>query len=89
MTKDEIMAVLKKNGFKLELNDGVVFGFIKNTTTIMVSMLGANTTFSVKFNGQGNKHKSIKLMNRLFPMALYKEINTPIAATYFYLDETH
>lgn len=93
MTRDEIITVLKRNGFKLGFNDGVVFGAFKDTITIVVSMLGSNTTLSVKFNGKENKQKSIRLMSKLFPTALYKEIDASvpasIQASYFSLERTH
>lgn len=93
MTRDEIITVLKRNGFKLGFNDRVVFGAFKDTITIVVSMLGSNTTLSVKFNGKENKQKSIRLMSKLFPTALYKEIDVPvpesIKASYFSLERTH
>ena len=44
MTKQEIIKRFESFGFKLVLDQGLVFGFIKGNTTSVCSMIGENIT---------------------------------------------
>ncbi|MFZ7174977.1 hypothetical protein ACLSYX_09210 [[Pasteurella] aerogenes] len=89
MKKAEIINVFKKDGFKLRMDDDIVFGMIKNRTTIMCSFLGSNVTISISFSGLANKEKAEKLIHKLFPAATYIEQDKILTASYFSLPKVH
>lgn len=83
MTKQEIIKRFESFGFKLGLDQGLVFGFIKMNTTSVCSMIGENITISLSSNLKQDKDRAVKLMTQLFPTATYIEQNELLHACYF------
>ena len=83
MTKQEIIKRFERFDFKLVLDEGPVFGFIKGTITSMCSMVGENITISLSFNLKQDKDRAVKLMTQLFPTATYIEQNKLLYECYF------
>lgn len=87
MTKNEIIKILSNDGYELKMDNGLVWGMLKDDVSVICSTLGANPTISISFNGKQNDKKAKKLIKELFPNATYIKQGELLHASYFSLPE--